>query len=117
MNVGRRSDLITFELRTLTVNEQQHVESWSFAFKQWAEAIRQSETVARFTIPYKADIRPNTHRIVWESSVWNITNEVHDQKRTVTIIDCDFSMMIEATHLDSTEREFVTDLPLVRKKR
>lgn len=122
MNAGRLRDLVTFQRRVLTTNAlDQEVESWADDFQEWAEAQRVSETVCRFIIRYRThtdgtQISAKTHKIIFDGAVWHITSAVHDGKRTQLTIDCDFSMMLEATHLQSTEREFIEGLPLLQPR-
>ena len=57
VNAGRRTDLITFEGRILTNLANGGIETtWSAltvngGFTEWAEPLRQSETVVQFTLP------------------------------------------------------------------
>lgn len=114
MMAGRLSDLLVFEARTVTVVNEQNVISWTTGFTIKGEAQRSSETLARFIIRYRPGIGPDTHRIIWDGAIFNITSAVHNRKRTMLTIDCDFSMMVEVTHLQSTEREYIDGLPVVR---
>ncbi len=120
MNAGRRQDLIQFEKKILTANAGgQFVTTWSTteaqgSFEEWAEAIRHSETSARFTIPFRDGITPASHRILWDGAIWTITNAVHDAKRVDLAIDSDFSALIPATTLASTNKEYVDGLPVLR---
>ena len=120
MNAGRRTDLLTFEARILTTLANGGIQTtWSplasnGGFTEWAEALRQSETVAQFTIPYRSGITPASHRILWEGAVWNIASTVHDPKNIDLRISSDFARMIDVTTLQSTEHEFIDDeLPIV----
>jgi len=121
VNAGRRTDLIVFEARVLTALANGGIQTtWSplainGGFTEWCEALRQSETVVQFTIDYRSGITPASHRILWEGAVWNIASAVHDPKNTDLRISADFSMMIDVTHLQSTEHEFIATLPIVAK--
>ena len=116
MRAGRLSDLVTFEARILTLNAAgQYEESWQAeARKIPADPEQFSETTCRFTIRYRRDVSPKSHRIIWNGKIWTITNAVHDRKRIDLIIDCDFSDHVEVTHLQSTQREYISTLPVIR---
>ncbi len=119
MNAGRRTDLLTFEARVLTTLPNTQIQTtWSSltangGFTEWGEPLRQSETAAQFTIPYRSGITAASHRIIWEGAVWQISSAVHDPKNIDLRISCDFSMMLETTHMQSTEKEFIDGLPTV----
>lgn len=117
MQSGHLSDKIVFEAKVFTTNAAgQDVVSWVAGFEAWSEVERNSETNGRFIIRYRSDVTPASHRIIWDGAIWDITSAVHDRKRTQLTIDCDFSMMQEATHLHSHEREFIEGLPLLRPR-
>lgn len=118
LNAGRLRDLIQFQERSVTTNpHEQEVISWADAFQEFSEVQRQSEQVCRFTIRYR-DVSPKKwpadYRILFFDSIWTITSAVPDIPRTMLIIDSDFSSLVEATHLQSTEREHIDGVPLVR---
>ncbi len=121
MQAGRLSDLLTFEKKIRTTNAlEQHVITWSTSaatgtFTAWSEAARQSETSARFVIRYKEGITPDSHRILWDNARWLIVSVVHDRRRTMTIIESDFSSMIEVTHFQSDVREYIDGLPVINE--
>ncbi len=119
MRAGLMNQKITFQAKTITVAQDDdgsdvNVITWADAFSEWAAVERLSEQVSRFTIHYRAGIRPNTHRIVFEDTYWTITSAVPDSRHIDLMIDCDFSDQVEVTTLESTTREYITDVPLVR---
>lgn len=115
IEAGRLTDRLVFELRILTLNAVgQYVESWGPGFTEWGEAQRQSEQNCRFIIRWRDGITPATYRILYFDSIWTINNAVPDRKRTILIIDSDFSQLIEVTHMRSTDREYIEGLPIVR---
>jgi head-tail adaptor len=121
MQAGRLSDLLIFEKKIRTPNAlNQQIITWSSSaaqgtFTEWAEVTRQSETAARFVIRYKEGITPDSHRITWDGVVWLIVSVVHDRRRTMTIIESDFSSMVEVTHLQSDTRDFIDGLPVINE--
>lgn len=120
VNAGRLTDLLVFQLKTITVNGQgQSSPAWGVGFNEWGEAQRQSEQNCRFIIRHRLTttgerISAENSRIVYDDSIWTITNSVPDRQRTMLIIDSDFSALLEATHMLSTEREYVEGIPIVR---
>ncbi len=104
-----------FQLQTFSTNSQgQHSGAWANSFQEWADVERSSETNARFEIDYHEGLSAKTHRIIFDGAYWQITSVVHDRNRRSTLIECDFSQMIEVTSLDSdAEREFIVGLPLI----
>lgn len=116
MRAGTLSDRITFQARSVTGEGETRAITYVDAFTVAAEPQRTSETNCRFIIRYRSGIGPETHRIIWDGVRWNITSAVHDLRKTMLTVDCDFSEAIEATTLDSTEREYVDGLPLVHTK-
>jgi head-tail adaptor len=106
---------VTFQLETFTTNSQgQQSGTWADSFTEWADAERTSETNCRFEIDYHAGLSAKTHRVVFDSAYWQITSVIHDRNRRSTLIECDFSQMIEVTSLDSdAQREFIVGLPLI----
>lgn len=114
---GRLSDRVDFELKTITHNaNDQNVGTWAYSFTEWAQATITSETSAQFVIRYRSVITPATHRILFNGSYWTIIDPVPDQRRTILTITCTFEAKIEATHLQSTEREFIDGLPTSRDR-
>lgn len=115
MNAGRLSDRIRFDIRIVEVVNGQNVPRWVESFHEYAEATRTSETTARFSIRYnRRGITPATHRILWDGITWAITSAIHDRKRMELVIETD-AAGIEVTTLESTEREFIEELPLVSR--
>lgn len=122
MAAGPKSDLVVFEVKTITVNaEGQSIGVWATAFEAWAEVQRQSTQSCRFVIWYRGSLTPEqianmpaTHRLIFEGKLYNITNALPDRKRSEITIDSDFSALVEATHLLSTVKEYVNGLPVVR---
>jgi head-tail adaptor len=111
VEAGLLSDLIQLQAKVRTANaDGQQAITWGARIDVWAEAIRNSETSIRFTIHYLDGITSDSHRVIFEGSYWTITNAINDQRRTMTIIDCDFSEKLEVTHLQSTTREFIDGL-------
>lgn len=104
-------DRILFEERHVT--DAGNI-TWGDGFTAWGEVQRISETSARFYIRYRSDITPSSHRIVHFGAIWLIASAVPDHKRTMLTIDSDFSSLVEVTHLESTEREFLDAVPIVR---
>lgn len=114
IEAGRLQHKVLFQRRVLTpVGDQQDI-GWEDAFTANAEATRRSEQNAQFIIRYRAGIGPDTHRAIYWGAIWTITDAVSDHRNTFLTIDSDFSALIEATHLQSTEREFISGLPVVR---
>lgn len=114
---GRLTDLLRFELKTITTNANgQKVSTWGVGFDEWGEAQRQSEQNCRFVIRYR-DISPRTwpdsYRILMFGAIWTIASAVPDIRRTMLIIDCDFSAKLEVTHMASVTREYIDGLPIV----
>ncbi len=117
MKAGRMSERILFQVRTVTiVNEQAVITFPPEANYKWADVERTTEQNARFTVRYRSDVTPTSHRIVWEGCVWNITNAVHDRKKTMTVIESDFSALVEVTHLQSTETEYIDGIPVLHPR-
>jgi hypothetical protein len=119
MRAGNLSALVVFEARTITVTDGQSAITWVTDFSEWAEAQRDSEQNCRFLIRYRrtstdAEISAATHRILWDGCIWTITDSVHDRKRSMLTILSDFSALVEVTHLQSTEREYIDGIPIVR---
>lgn len=118
LNAGRLDTLVPFQVRVLTANAQeQQATSWEDSFSEWAEVQRQSEQSCRLIIRYK-DVSPkkwpSDYRFLLFDSIWTITSAVPDTRRTMLIVDSDFSQLVEVTHLQSTEREYIDGLPVVR---
>jgi len=118
VRAGRLSDYVTFEKRIPAAGVTP--ESWTadFGGPISAEAERLSETAAQFIIRYRktgdgTEINALSHRIIWDGALWYIASAVHDRKRTMLTITCDLTNMIEVTHLESTEREFMEGVPIV----
>lgn len=115
MNAGELRDRIRLQPRVETVNAHgQVVTTWGTEFTLAAKATRLSEQAAQFIIRYRSDINVQSHRILHFDSYWTINNSIHDQKDDRTTLDSDFSQLIEVTHLQSTEREHIEELPLTR---
>jgi head-tail adaptor len=114
-HAGDRTELLTFQLQTFTENaEGQVTGTWRDIFQEWADAERRSETTASFEIDYRDGLSPKTHRVIFDGAYWNLTSVLHDRNRRSTRLDCDFSMMIEVTSLDSDgQREFIVGLPVI----
>jgi len=115
MRAGELQDLIVFERRVISPGG---LETWTLDFEDKSRADRLSETAARFIIRYRktgdgSEINAESHRILWDGVIWHIASAVHDRRRTMLTIDCDFSMMLEATHLQSTHREYIEGLPVL----
>lgn len=116
LNAGRLRDLVPFELKTWTVNANgQNVGTWDTGFSEWCEVRRQSEQSCQFIMRFREGISPATHRALFFDSIWTIVNVVPDIRRTMLIIDCDFSSLIEVTHMQSTTKEFIEGLPTVAR--
>ena len=124
MKAGNLSDKIVFEARTLTTNAHgQEVETWSSlpalgGFEDMAEVERRGELSCNFIIRYRtardgSAITPASHRILFEGYVWPIVNIVHDRRYSQYTIECDGASLIEITHLQSTEREYIIGMPVV----
>lgn len=112
---GNLSDLVTFEARSLTQNAAgQMVATWGTGFSAWCEVTRHSEINARFATHYRPGVTPVSHRMIWDGAIWNIHSVVHDRKRSMLTIESDFSEMLEVTHLQSTNREFIDGLQVLR---
>ncbi len=112
---GRLRDLIRIQVRSVTTdaNGQSDISWTAGEFREWADAERTTEQNATFIIRYRSDIGPESHRIIWDGSIWTIVSAVHDRKRTMLTISSDFSDAIEVTNFQSTEREFIDGLPVV----
>lgn len=115
MQAGRLSDLVQFQKRVITelANGGKSM-TWADDFKEFVEANRTSETNCLFTMRYRSDITPASHRLIFDGTIWEITSATHDLRRSMLTIDSDFSMLVEVTTLQSTEREFIEGLPLIR---
>lgn len=100
MNAGKLSDLIVFQVLTITQDSfGAAVEAWTESFREMAEyqgigstefpALNklQSKTTARFIIRYRSDIDPATHRIVARNKTWNITEPMPDRHNTQLTIE------------------------------
>lgn len=121
MNAGKLRDLVQFQRRVLTLVNEQQIESWVNDFQEWTEATRISETACRFRMRYRTksdgtEINGASHRIIWDGAYWNIASAPHDAKRSEILIECDFSMMLEVTHMQSTEREFIEGLAVIQPR-
>jgi hypothetical protein len=112
---GRFLEVIDIDRKTITYNaHHQAVIEWLPALRLSAEPERLSETQARFTLRYRAELRPDTHRIRFWGALWNITSAIADFRKSLVVIECDFSEMIEATHLGSIARDYAEGLPIIR---
>lgn len=114
---GSLSDRIRFERRVITHNDlNQAVISWEPETVLWAAAPeRLSELSCRFTIHYRADLTPASHRIVWENRIWTIASAVHDVRKRTMSIEAEIAL-IEVTHLQSTETEYIDGVPVIRPR-
>lgn len=114
-HAGDRTELLTFQLQTFTEDaDGRSIGTWRDSFQEWADAERRSETTCSFQIDYREGLSAKTHRVVFDGAYWAITSVLHDRKRHSTRIDCDFSMMIEVTSLDSEQqREYIVGLPVI----
>lgn len=121
---GDRNELLTFQIQLFSENaEGGVVGTWKDSFTEWAAVDRSSETNARFLIDYRQELTRLTpeddpaqkkYRVVFDGAYWQIRNVLHDRNRRSTLIESDFSMMVEVTSLDSEqEREFIVGLPVV----
>jgi head-tail adaptor len=114
---GRIRTRLHFEARVVTAMPSgSNLISWITAFDTWGQPERLEEQSCRFTIRYRAGIGPDSHRIFWSGAIWTIVSAVHDLRRTQLVIECDFSNLIEATHLLSTESEHIDAVPVVRPR-
>jgi head-tail adaptor len=112
MKAGRLSERFVFQKRTvMTDSDGVHHITWAEEFTVWGEFQRDSELTARFIVRYRSDIRPDTHRIVFEGARWTITAVIHDRKRTMLTITSDGSDLIESTDLEDTTRQFIDGVP------
>lgn len=112
MQSGRLRDRVVFEARTVTGNAV----TWAYAFTVDAHAERFDEQGCNFTVRYRSGVTPSSHRILWDDCIWTIVSAVHDQKRRQFTIVCNFSNLVEATHLQSTETEYVDAVPVLRPR-
>lgn len=116
IRAGTLSDSILFQSRLISGEGAQRMITWPDAFTVWAEPQRNSETTCRFIIRYRSGIAPDTHRIIWDGCIWNITSAIHDLRRTTLTIDCDFSEAVNTTDLDSEHQEFISTFPVLRPR-
>jgi head-tail adaptor len=116
MQAGRLSDLLVFQAKTRTTLNEIVTITWSGAFQEWGEAERLNEQACRFTIRYRSGITPDSHRILFFGAYWTITSVVQDRRHTALLIDCDFSDLIEVTHMQSEVREYIDGLPVLRPR-
>ena len=115
MRAGALSDRITFQRRTVATDSQDRMTiTWADEFSVWADVQRVSETRCRFFVRYRSGITPEDYRIISDGKIWTITDSVRNRKRTMLTIDSDKSALVEATHLQSTEREYVQTTADVR---
>ncbi len=113
MRAGELRERIQFEEKVISYVGEVEYETWTNPFSRPGVAERISEQNARFTLRYRADIRPDTHRILFFGAIWSITNVLPDPRKTQIIIDCDFSAKVEVPHLQSTTREYIDGKPIV----
>lgn len=115
---GSLNDRIQFERRLVDRSNPLAVDiRWIPEPVLWPAAIeRTSEMSVRFTIHFRADVRPDSHRIVWEGRIWGIASAVHDARRRQLTIDADVVTLVETTQLDSDTREFLDEVPAIRPR-
>lgn len=100
MSAGPKSDLVTVQALTTVIDSfGSPVETWTDSFQVWAEyqpvgsrefpvlEKRVVQTTARFVIWYREGISPATNRIVGRGKTWNISEPLHDRKRSETTIE------------------------------
>lgn len=117
MRAGSLRDRVVFEERLVTGTDSTgHVITWPTSYTVDADAVRLDEQSARFAVRYRSGVTPASHRIIWDGCLWTIVSATHDKKRTQLTIDCNFSNLIEATHLTSTETEYVDAVPVLRPR-
>jgi hypothetical protein len=121
MRGGTLSEWLVFEQRISESNPAGGtIESWVPDFEDWGEVQRLSELASRFIIRYRTftedgtEIAPNTHRILWHGRRWTITAAIADRRHSQYTIDCDGGDLLEATHLESADREFIDGLVAMR---
>lgn len=117
MRSGLLRDYVRFEERIVSGDtDAGQVVSWTPAFSTWAEPRRLSELNCDFIIRYRDNITPASHRIIWDGALWTIVTSVHDLKRRQLTITCDFSNLVEVTHMTSTETEYIDGIPVLRPR-
>jgi hypothetical protein len=115
---GELSDRIRFERQVITYpfHPDSAVFSWDpEPFLTPAKPERLSEMGCTFTLNYRSDITPASHRIKWEGRIWIIASATHDLKKRTLIIDCD-TALVETTHMQSVETEFIDNVPVIRPR-
>lgn len=87
---------------------------WTDDFHDCARGNRETETTARFELHYRTDIRPDSHRILWDGAKWAITSAIPERRTGNLIISCDFSEAIQTTDLDAEHQEYIEQFPVIR---
>jgi SPP1 family predicted phage head-tail adaptor len=97
---GKLRDRITFEVLTMVDDPfGAPIPTWDTAFLDWGEyqglgsrefplsQKRNAETTARFIVRYRTGINAATSRIRFDGKVWNISEPIHDLKRSLLTIE------------------------------
>jgi head-tail adaptor len=117
MRAGSLRDRVRIEERIVTGDDQDgHEITWAPLITVDCDAQRLDEQSARFIVRYRAGVTPASHRLIWDGCIWTIVSAPHDKYRTILTIECNFSNLIEATHLTSTETEYIDAVPVLRPR-
>lgn len=106
---GLLRDRILYELKT--INPITNDTTWSDYATEWAncqyvssDSIQSNLDATEITRQalhvehrYRSDIHAGTHRIRFDGKIWNIVEPIHDQRRTM--------LMVDATWIDPFESE------------
>lgn len=103
MKIGQLREFITFERNVMlsppTNRFGEPIPNWTFDFDTWARVQRlgskefpfmqkrHSQTTARFIIRYQTGIDPAVHRILHDDKIWDITDPIPDERRTILEIE------------------------------
>lgn len=102
MQAGRLGDWIIFQKKAYNTDQTVY---WVEDFGTWAEfqplsansiqtnldQTDMSQLQARFLIRFRRDVHSTTHRISFDSKIWNILEPIPDRKRTMLTIDAQWT--------------------------
>lgn len=103
MNIGKLREFVTFERNVMlsppTDRKGAIIPNWVFDFETWARVHRvgskefpflqkrHSTTTAKFIIRYRTGIDPALNRILHDGKIWDITDPIPDERRTILEIE------------------------------
>lgn len=111
---GRLNKRIRLEYRS-TPQSDTAPEAWTVISSSLpAEVLSRGEKFAEFNIRWRDDVDRShaDYRVIFKGRIWSVNDvqALDDYRDEILTLRCDFSNMLEATHLGSDRREYIPGL-------